>query len=103
MLKKTENKMFYIITGIPLAAVFAAVQFFLCKKAERNIIKLLPIFISAGALLLSAFIRGENLLASAVYGFLGQGIFALVVLLWLLAIGTGLGAIIGWIFYLIKK
>lgn len=95
--------MFYIVIGIPLAAVFAAVQLFLCEKAKRNIIKLLPIFISAIALLLAAFIRGENILASAVYGFLGQGIFALVVLLWILAIGTGLGAVIGWIIYFIKR
>ncbi len=95
--------MYYIIVGLPLAAVFAALQLFLCKKAKGNLTKLLPIFGSALSLLLAAFIRGENLLASAVYGIFGQGIFAIIVLLWIFGAGIGIGAIAGWIIYLIKR
>lgn len=95
--------MFYLITGIPFAAAFAALQFFLCEKANKNAIKLLPIFAAALALLLAAFIRGENLLADAVFGIFGQGIFALIVLLWILGGALCAGAIIGWIIYLIKN
>ena len=89
--------------GLPIAAVFAAVQFFLCEKARKNIIKLIPIFAGAGALLVAAFIRGENLLADAVYGIAGQGIFAVIVLLWILGGALAAGSIAGWVIYFIKK
>ena len=69
--------------GLPLAAVFAAAQVYICKKSKSKFIKFLLLFCGAGGLLLAEFIRGENLLASAVYGMLGQGIFALVVILWI--------------------
>ncbi len=89
--------------GLPLAAVFAAVQFFLCEKGKNNFIKLLPIFCGALSFLLAAFIRGENFIASAVYGIFGMGIFALVVILWIFGIAFGVGSIIGWGIYLIKN
>lgn len=95
--------MYYVIFGIPVAAIFTALQVFLCKKTKNNLLKLLPIFCGAGALLIAEFIRGENLLASAVYGILGQGIFAAVALLWIFGIGIGAGSVIGWIIYLIKN
>ncbi|MBR3963211.1 MAG: hypothetical protein IKK14_06780 [Oscillospiraceae bacterium] len=78
-------------------------QFFLCEKTEKNWLKFLPVFSAAGAFLLAEFIRGENLLASAVYEILGQGIFALIVLLWILVIGAGVGSIIGWGIFFIKN
>ena len=88
--------------ALPLAAVFAAVQFYLCKKARGKAAKLLPIFASAACFLAAVFIKGENFLASAVYGFLGWGIFALVVILWILGAAIGMGALAGWIIYLIR-
>ncbi|MBR3936234.1 MAG: hypothetical protein IKJ57_06770 [Oscillospiraceae bacterium] len=94
--------MYFIIMGAPLAIIFAVLQYMLCKKARGNIIKLLPIFAAAASLLLAGFIRGENFLADAVYGIFGQGIFALVVVLWIFGGGVAVGAIIGWIIYLVK-
>ena len=94
--------MYFIIMGLPLAFVFAAVQVYFCKKAKSIAIKLLPIFAGAGALLLAAFIRGENLLADAVYGFFGQGIFAVIVLLWIFGAAAGAGSVIGWIIFIIR-
>ena len=95
--------MFYIITILTIALIFSALQFFLCVKFKKNIIKLLPLFSSAAALLLAAFIRGENILADAVFGILGRGIFAAVVILWIFGGAVAVGAIIGWIIYLLKK
>lgn len=88
--------------GAPLAIIFSALQYMLCKKARENIIKLLPIFAAAASLLLAGFIRGENFLADAVYGIFGRGIFALIVVLWIFGGGVAAGAIIGCIIYLIK-
>lgn len=95
--------MFYLIMGLPAAAAVAAMQFMLCKKAKKNITKLLPIFGGALALLLAALIRGENFLADAVYGIAGQGIFALIVLLWILGGALAAGSMVGWLIYLLKK
>lgn len=88
--------------GAPLAIIFAALQYKLCKKARENIIKLLPIFAAVASLLLAGFIRGENFLADAVYGIFGQGIFVLIVVLWIFGGGVAAGTIIGWIIYLVK-
>ncbi len=95
--------MYFIIVGLPLAVFFAAAQLYLCRKAKSSAAKLLPVFAGAGALILAAFIRGENFLASAVYGIFGQGIFALVVFLWIIGGVLGIGAAAGWIIYLTKK
>ena len=86
----------------PLAVIFALLQFMLCKKAGEKIIKFLPIFAAAASLLLAEFIRGENFLADAVYGIVGQGIFAAIVLLWIFGGSIAVGSVIGWIIYLIK-
>lgn len=88
--------------GAPLAVIFALLQYMLCKKAREKIIKFLPIFAAAASLLLAAFIRGENFLADAVYGIVGQGIFAAIVLLWIFGGSIAVGSVIGWIIYLIK-
>lgn len=95
--------MYYLIAGIPVAAVFAIAQLYLCEKSEKTMIKLLPVFFGAALLIAAEFIRGENLLASAVYGIFGRGIFALVLLLWISGAGAGVGFAIGWIIYLIKQ
>ena len=100
---KEAAGMYFIIMGLPFAAAFAALQFFLCKKAQKNITKLLPLFFGAVAFILAAFIRGENLIASAVYGIFGQAIFAIVVLLWIFGGAVSIGAVIGWIIYLLKN
>ncbi len=102
-LRKKVNDMYYVIFGLPVAFVFAALQVVLCEKTEKKWLKFLPIFSATGVFLLAEFIRGENLLASAVYGILGQGIFALIVLLWILGIGAGAGSIIGWGIFFIKN
>lgn len=72
---------------------------FLCQKSALS-------FGEKGSGCISVFaefIRGENLLASAVYGILGQGIFALIVLLWILGIGAGAGLIIDRGIFFIKN
>lgn len=89
--------------GLPLAAVFAAAQVYICKKSKSKFIKFLLLFCGAGGLLLAEFIKGENLLASAVYGMLGQGIFALVVILWIFGFSAVFGAGAGFAVFLIRK
>lgn len=95
--------MYYLIIGILPGAFIADLQFFLCKKAKTKAAKLLPVFSSAGAFLLAEFIRGENFFSSAVYGFLGRGIFAAVAILWILGTAFAIGSLAGWAVYLIKK
>ena len=93
--------MFYLIGGVPLGLLWAVLQFYLCKKEYKNIIKFLPALSSAALFIFAEVIRGENLLADAVYGMFGMGIFAAVVLLWILGASLATGAAIGWAVYLI--
>ena len=88
--------------GAPLTVIFSLFQYMLCKKAKQNIIKFLPVLLAAISFLLAEFIRGENFLADAVYGIVGQGIFAAIVLLWIFGGSVAVGSVIGWIIYLIK-
>lgn len=94
--------MYFVIFSIPIAAVFAALQVFLCKKYERKSIRLVPLFITLG--ILAAF---GILLLDPVSGFVARfidwGVFALVVYLALGAVGSAVGTAAGWIIYLIKK
>ena len=94
--------MYFVIFSIPIAAVFAALQVFLCKRYERKSIRLVPLFITLG--ILAAF---GILLLDPVSGFVARfidwGVFALVVYLALGAIGSAVGTAAGWIIYLIKK
>ena len=40
--------MYFIIFGLPVAAVFAALQVFLCKKSDKKAVRLVPLFITLG-------------------------------------------------------
>jgi hypothetical protein len=66
--------MFYLIAGVPLGLLWAVLQFYLCKKEYKNIIKFLPALSSAALFIFAEVIRGENLMADAVYGMFGMGI-----------------------------
>lgn len=94
--------MYFIIFGLPVAAVFAALQIFLCKKSDKKAVRLVPLFITLGiiaALCLS--------ITDSVSGFLAQyidwGVLALIVYLVVGAIGSVTGTAAGWIIYLILK
>lgn len=94
--------MYFIIFGLPVAAVFAALQIFLCKKYEKKMIRLIPLFITLGII-----ISLGVLLTDSVSGFLARyidwGVFALVVYMVLGAVGSAMGSAAGWIIYFILK
>ena len=94
--------MYFIIFGLPVAAVFAALQVFLCKKSDKKAVRLVPLFITLG--IISAL---GLLLLDPVSGFLAQyidwGVFALIVYLVVGAVGSAMGTGAGWIIYLILK
>ena len=94
--------MYFIIFGLPVAAVFAALQIFLCKKTDKKAVRLVPLFITLG--IIAAF---GLLLFDPVSGFLARyidwGVFALVVYLVVGAVGSAMGTGAGWIIYLILK
>ena len=94
--------MYFIIFGIPVAIIFAALQIFLCKKYEKKMIRLIPLFITFGIIAALGI-----LLLDPVSGFLARfidwGVFALVVYMVLGAVGSATGTAAGWIIYLILK
>ena len=94
--------MYFVIFGLPVAAVFAALQIFLCKKYEKKMIRLIPLFITFGIIAVLGI-----LLLDPVSGFLARfidwGVFALVVYMVLGAVGAATGTAAGWIIYLILK
>ena len=99
-------KMYFVIFGLPVAAVFAALQIFLCKKYEKKMIRLIPLFITFGIIAALGI-----LLLDPVSGFLARfidwGVFALVVYLTVGAIGSAMGTAAGfsiyWVLDLIKR
>lgn len=94
--------MYYIIFGLPVAAVFAVLQINLCKKSKRKTIRLVPLFITLGIIAALGIIRTDF-----VSGFLAQyidwGVLALIVYLVVGSIGSAMGTAAGWIIYLILK
>ena len=94
--------MYFIIFGLPVAAVFAALQVFLCKKSDKKAVRLVPLFITLGIIAALGI-----LLLDPVSGFLAQyidwGVFALIVYLVVGAVGSAMGTGAGWIIYLILK
>ena len=94
--------MYFIIFGLPVAAVFAALQIFLCKKSDKKAVRLVPLFITLGIIAALGI-----LLLDPVSGFLAQyidwGVFALIVYLVVGAVGSAMGTGAGWIIYLILK
>ena len=94
--------MYFIIFGLPVAAVFAALQIFLCKKSDKKAVRLVPLFITLGIIAALGL-----LLLDPVSGFLARyidwGVFALIVYLVVGAVGSAMGTGAGWIIYLILK
>ena len=94
--------MYFIIFGLPVAAVFAALQIFLCKKSDKKAVRLVPLFITLGIIATLGL-----LLLDTVSGFLARyidwGVFALIVYLVVGAVGSAMGTGAGWIIYLILK
>ena len=94
--------MYYIIFGLPVAIVFAALQVILCKKSEKKTVRLVPLFITLGIIGVLGIIRTDF-----VSGFLAQyidwGVLALIVYLVVGAVGSVMGTAAGWIIYLILK
>ncbi len=94
--------MYYIIFGLPVAFVFAALQIFLCKKSDKKAVRLVPLFITLGIIASLGI-----LLLDPVSGFLARyidwGVFALIVYLVVGAVGSAMGTAAGWLVYLILK
>ena len=94
--------MYFVIFGLPVAAVFAALQIFLCKKSDKKAVRLIPLFITLGIIAALGI-----LLLDPVSGFLARfidwGVFALVIYMVLGAVGSAMGTAAGWIIYLILK
>ena len=94
--------MYFIIFGLPVAAVFAALQVFLCKKSDKKAVRLVPLFITLGIIAALGL-----LLLDPVSAFLARyidwGVFALIVYLVVGAVGSAMGTGAGWIIYLILK
>ena len=90
--------MYFIIFGLPVAAVFAALQIFLCKKSDKKTVRFVPLFITLGIIAALGL-----LLLDPVSGFLARyidwGVFALVVYLVIGAIGSAMGTAAGWIIF----
>ena len=90
--------MYFVIFSIPIAAVFAALQVFLCKKYEKKAVRLIPLFITLA--IVAAF---GILLLDPVSGFVARfidwGVFALIVYLALGAMGSAVGTAAGWIIF----
>ena len=94
--------MYFVIFSLPIVAVFAALQIFLCKKSDKKAVRLIPLFITLGIIAALGI-----LLLDPVSGFLARfidwGVFALVVYMVLGAVGSAMGTAAGWIIYLILK
>ena len=101
-MKKRGEEMFYIIFGLPIAAIFAVLQVLLCEKSKKKAVRLIPLFITLGIIASLGI-----LLFDPVSGFIARyidwGVFVLVVYLALGAVGSAVGTAAGWIIYLIKN
>ncbi len=102
MREKEDGKMYFVIFALPVAAVFAALQVFLCKKSEKKAVRLVPLFISLGTIALLGILLLEPV-SVFLARFIDWGVFALVVYLVIGAVGSAIGTGAGWIVYLILK
>ena len=94
--------MYFVIFGLPLAAIFAALQIFLCKKSKKKAVRLVPLFITLGIIAALGILLLEPV-SVFLARFIDWGVFALVVYLTVGAIGSAMGTGAGWIIYLILK
>ena len=90
--------MYFVIFGLPVAAVFAALQIFLCKKSEKKAVRLVPLFITLG-IIASLGILLLDPVSVFLARFIDWGVFALVVYLVIGAIGSAMGTAAGWIIF----
>ena len=94
--------MYFVIFGLPLAAIFAALQIFLCKKSKKKAVRLIPLFITLGIIAALGILLLEPV-SVFLARFIDWGVFALFVYLVMVAIGSAIGTGAGWIIYLILK
>ena len=98
--------MYYIIFGLPVAVVFAALQVFLCLKSERKIIKFIPLFMSLGIIAMLGLLMLDPV-SGALAQYIDWGVLALMVYLVIGAagsvMGTGAGWVIVWGIYLLRN
>ena len=94
--------MYFVIFGLPVAAVFAALQIFLCKKSEKKAVRLIPLFITLG-ILAALLVLISDPVSSALAYYIDWGVLALVVYLVVGAIGSAMGTGAGWAIYFILK
>ena len=97
------NNMYYLIFGLPVAFVFAALQVVLYLKSERKIIRLVPIFITVGITAMLGLLMLEPV-SGALAQYIDWGVLALMVYLTVGAVGSVIGTGAGWIIcWVIKK
>ena len=102
-MRKRENNMYYLIFGLPVAFVFAALQVVLCLKSERKIIRLIPIFITVGITAMLGLLMLDPV-SGALAQYIDWGVLALMVYLTVGAVGSVIGTGAGWIIcWVIKK
>ena len=94
--------MYYIVFGLPLAVVFAALQVFLCKKSDKKSVRLIPLFITLGIIAALGLLLSDPVSGAIAY-YIDWGVLALIVYLVLGAVGSSVGTAAGWIIYLILK
>ena len=95
--------MYYIIFGLPLAAVFAALQVLLYLKSERKIIRFIPLFITLGIISMLGLLMLDPV-SGALAQYIDWGVLALMVYFMVGAVGSVIGTGAGWIIcWVIKK
>ena len=94
--------MYFIIFSIPIAAILAALQVYLCKKSEKKAVRLIPLFITIGVLAMFGIVISDPV-SAFIARFIDWGVFALIVYLAIGAVGCAIGTAVGWIIYKIIK
>ena len=94
--------MYFVIFGLPVAAVFAALQIFLCKKSDKKTVRLVPLFITLGIIAALGLLLLDPV-SGALAQYIDWGVLALMVYLMVGAVGSVIGTGAGWIIYLILK
>lgn len=94
--------MYFVIFSVPIAAIFAAAQFILCKKSGRKIIKLIPLFISIGIIAALGLLLTDAVSSALAY-YIDWGVLALIVYFAIGAAGSLFGTAAGWLIWLFKE
>ena len=94
--------MYFVIFGLPVAAVFAALQIFLCKKSDKKTVRLVPLFITLGIIAALGLLLLDPV-SGALAQYIDWGVLALMVYLMVGAVGSVIGTGAGWVIYLLLK